>query len=254
MFNLKSTALLITVVLLAGCGAGSLTGSGNVVTQEEVFTKFDRLEVSHGFQVEVKEGDSFSVVIRADDNLMDEVQVTKRGDSLSIGLKPGYSNGIIHGTLEADVTMPELSGLDLSGGSHVTLDGFNVSNTLSADLSGGSHLKGEVEAADAVFEVSGGSWVTLSGSAGNLRVNASGGSYAELGDLAVADANVDASGASHITVNPSGTLDADASGASHVRYIGNPIMGTIDADGTSSIKAEGLTQRFRMGAIVFTSS
>jgi hypothetical protein len=238
MFKLRMLIILVVAVLLAGCAGSSITGSGNVVTQEEAVTDFDRLDVSHGFQVEVQQGDSFSVVIRADDNLMDDVQVAKQGNTLKIGLDPIQSYGIIDATLEADVTMPELSGLDLSGGSHVTIDGFSMSNAFSADLSGGSHLKGEVNAGDATFEVSGGSWVTLSGSAGNLKANASGGSHAELGDLAVADANADASGGSHITVNPSGTLDADASGGSHVRYLGSPAMGTIDADGASTIKQE----------------
>ena len=238
MFKLRISVLLIVAALIASCGINSLTGSGNVVTQEESVADFNRLDVSHGFQIEVQQGDSFSVVIRADDNLLDEVQVVKRGGTLQIGLKPSRSYGLINATLEADVTMPELSGLDLSGGSNVTFDGFSMSSPFSADLSGGSHLKGDVDAGDATFEVSGGSWVTLSGSAGDLMVNASGGSHAELGELAVANAAVDASGGSHITVYPSGTLDADASGGSHVRYLGNPTMGTIDDDDASSIMPE----------------
>jgi hypothetical protein len=216
----------------------TLTGSGNVVTQEESVSDFDQLDVRDGFQVEVQQGGSFSVVIRADDNLIKHIQVTKQGNTLKIGLEPGRTYGIIDTTLEADITMPELSRLDLSSGGHVTLNDFSIGKALVADLSGGSHLRGDVEAEDATFELSGGSWVTLSGSAGNLRINISGGSHAELGDLAAGDADVDASGGSHITVNPSGTLDADASGGSHVRYLGSPTMGTIDADGASSIKAE----------------
>jgi len=78
--------------------------------------------------------------------------------------------------------------------------------------------------------------VTLSGSAGDLAVEADGGSQAKLGDLAVVDANVEARGGSHVTVNPSGRLDAVAKGGSHVSYLGNPTLGTIDADTSSSIK------------------
>ncbi len=49
------------------------------------------------------------------------------------------------------------------------------------------------------------------------------------------DADVEASGASTVTVNLSGTLDADASGASRVLYLGNPSLGRIDTSGASSI-------------------
>ena len=193
-----------------------MRGSGNVITQEEAITSFDRLDISHGFQVDIHQGETFSVIIRVDDNLVDQVQVVKEGSTLKIGLEPGRSYNITDATLEADVTMPVLTG---------------------ADLSSGSHLRGEVEAGDDVtFKLSGGSHVTLSGSAGDLAVEADGGSHAKLGGLAVVDANVEARGGSHVTVNPSGRLDAVAKGGSHVSYLGNPTLGTIDADTSSSIK------------------
>jgi hypothetical protein len=194
-----------------------LTGSGNVVTQEEAITGFDGLDISHGFQVDVVQGDSFAVVVRVDDNLLDEVRIAKDGSALKIGLRPGITYNLKDATLEADVTMPELTG---------------------AGLSGGSHLDGRVETGDLTLDLSGGSHVTLSGSAGNLTVDASGGSHAKLAGLEVADAGVDASGGSHVTVNPSGRLDADASGGSQVRYVGSPTLGTLDTSGSSSIKEE----------------
>lgn len=218
MFKLRMLVLLVIVTLLAGCGGlVSLTGSGNVVTQEVAITGFEKLDVTQGFQVDVQQGDTFSVVIRVDDNLVEDLQVVKEGSILKIGLKPGRSYNLKNVTLEADVTMPELTG---------------------ADLSSGSHLNGEVETGDVAFNLSGGSHVTLSGSAGNLMVAVDGGSHAKLADLAVVDANVEARGGSHATVNPSGRLDAVAKGGSHVRYLGSPTLGTIDTDSSSSFKQE----------------
>jgi hypothetical protein len=209
--------LFVAAALLAGCGAVSRTGSGNVVTEEKAITGFASLDVSQGFQVDVRQGEPFSVVIRADDNLIEDVQVVKEGRTLKLGLKPGTSYNLQNVTLEADVTMPEVTG---------------------ADLSAGSHLRGDIEAGDVTFKLSGGSHVTLGGSAGDLTVDADGGSHAKLADLQVVDANVDASGGSHATVNPTGTLNVDASGGSHVRYVGSPTLGTIDKDGSSSVKQE----------------
>jgi hypothetical protein len=209
--------LFVAVALLAGCGLSSLTGSGNVVTQEEAVTGFDMLDTSHGFQVDLRQSESFSVIIRADDNLVEQVQVEKVGNTLKIGLKPGNSFTLIDSTLEAEVTMPEFA---------------------AADLSGGSHLRGEIDAGDVTFDLSGGSHVTLSGSAGDLTVDAGGGSHAKLAALSVVNADVEASGGSHVTVNPSGTLNARASGGSHVRYVGSPTLGVLDESGGSSIKQE----------------
>jgi hypothetical protein len=237
------TVSVLTLTILActctGILPGNLAGirgSGNVVTQEEAITGFDQLDVSDGFTVAVGQGDSFSVVIRVDDNLLEHVQVAKQGSTLQIGLIPGRF--IQGGTLEAEVTMPELTGLDGSGGSHVTLSDFASGNTLEVDLSGGSHLGGHIEAGDATFDISGGSHATLSGAAMDLRVDASGGSHARLGDMTVANADVDASGGSHVTVNASGELNAVANGGAQVRYLGNPTLGAIETEGSSSIEAE----------------
>jgi hypothetical protein len=217
MAKLRMLVLFVMAVVLAGCGMVSLTGSGSVVTQEEAITGFDRLDVSQGFHVDVSQGEPFKVVIRVDDNLVEHLQVVKEGTTLKIGLEPGTSYNLVDATLEADVRMPALVG---------------------ADLSGGSHLGGEFDAGDVTFKLSGGSHVTLSGSAGNLTVEVNGGSHAKLGNLAVVDANVNASGGSHATVNPSGTLTAKASGGSHVKYVGSPTLGTIDKDGSSSVEKQ----------------
>jgi hypothetical protein len=80
--------------------------------------------------------------------------------------------------------------------------------------------------------------VTLSGSAQNLTIDAGGGSHAKLTDLAVVDAKVDGRGGSGATVHPSGRLDAVARGGSYVRYLGSPTLGTMDTDGSSSVKQE----------------
>jgi hypothetical protein len=204
------------VEIIPGLGGG-IRGSGNVVTRVEEISDFDALDISDGFQVDASQGETFSVVIRVDDNLVEYLEVGKEGSVLKIGLKPGTQVARDTVTLEADVTMPELTGLKLSGGSHLT---------------------GDVEAGDMTIDLSGGSDATLSGSAGDLTVSASGGSHAKLGDLAGADASVDASGGSHATVNASGTLDATASDGSHIKYVGSPTLGTIETSGGASVKQQ----------------
>jgi hypothetical protein len=234
---------LVSVALLAGCTlveeissqVTSITGSGNVITQEENITGFDKVEVSNAFEVDIRQGDTFDVVIRVDDNLLDYLDVAKRGKTLKIGLKPGRIYNIRKVTMEADVTMPELTGLALSGASHGTITGFESERDLEVHVSGASMLRGDIEAGDARLDVSGASQVTLSGSAEDVRIGASGASTANLADFPVGDAEVEASGASKVTVNPSGRLDAEASGASSVFYLGNPTLGNIDTSGASSV-------------------
>jgi hypothetical protein len=241
---LQTIVLSVVVIpLLAGCCAipmwtVSTGGSGNVVTVEQATTGFDELDVSNAFQVDVGQGDDYRVVVRVDDNLEQYLQVVKQGSTLRIGLEPGRAYNLATATLEAEVSMPELAGMTLSGASRVTVTGFESTRSLEVDLSGASRLRGDIDSGKARFQVSGASQVALSGSAEDVTIDASGASRVDLSDFAVGDADVEASGASTVTIDPSGTLDAVASGASHVYYLGNPTLGDVDTSGASSVERD----------------
>jgi hypothetical protein len=191
---LRISILLVAGALMVGCGVVSVTGSGNVVTQEEAITGFDRLDVSQGFQVVVRQDDTFSVVIRVDDNLVERLNVVKEGSTLKIGLDQVRS--YVDVTLQAEVTMPELVGLELSGGSRVM----------------------------------------ATGSGEDIAIDASGGSGADLASFPVVNAIIDASGGSQVTVNVSGMLTVDASGGSQISYLGDPTLGVIDTSGGAQVR------------------
>jgi hypothetical protein len=237
MFKFKMLVPVVLMVLLVGCmtPTSSIIGSGNIVTQEEDISGFDKVAVTNSFKVDIRQGETFSVVLRVDDNLLDKLVVKKRGRTLKIGLKPGLSLRLQNTTQEAEVTMPELTGLDLSGAVHATVSGFASAEYLDADVLGASYLHGEIEAGDARFDVKGASEVTLRGSAANVIAKASGASTIDLAEFPVADASVKTNGACNVTVNPSGKLDVDATGASHVYYVGAPRMGSWDTSGASTV-------------------
>lgn len=232
--------VIVLIVLLSACTLGkeriTLTGSGNLVTREESLSGFDRVDASHSFQVQVSQGDTYRVVIRVDDNIAQYLKVEKSGSTLKIGLDSDYNYDLKRVTLKAEVTMSELTGLELSGASRANITGFASSKAFDVDLSGSSAVRGDIEAGDASFELSGSSDVNLTGSAGDVRIDASGSSDIDLSDFFTVDAKVEVSGSSEATVKPSGRLDADASGSSHIYYLGNPTLGKIDASGSSSVE------------------
>lgn len=252
-----ATAIIVTVsmvaVLLSGCLLGVVTGSGNLVTREMDLSGFTRVAAGSAFEVEIIQGDSYNVIITADDNLFDYIRVDKDGDTLEIRLKSNYNYGFL--TLRARVTMPSLYGLDLSGATKATVSGFDSSADFALDLSGASSMTmsemsagdmslevsgasrvaGSIAVGDAEFDISGASTASLAGSANNIVVSASGASHVELGDFPVNNAEVTLSGASRATVNPSGRLDVDLSGASNLSYIGEPTIGDVSMSGGSTM-------------------
>jgi hypothetical protein len=234
-------AVVIAAVLAAAffLGAwhpfGQVVGSENLVTQEKFFSDFSVVDVGNGFEVDITQSVSYSIKITTDDNVLDNVEVFKTSDTLTIRLKLGYSYESV--TLKAKITLPELHELELSGGTHGTVEGFSSSHEFVTELSGGSFLSGDFSTTgDAQFTLSGGSHLSeLNGTANNLRISGSSGSHLDLSDFNVHDASVSLSGGSHATINLDGRLDAEVSGGSHLLYFGDPTMGDIDTSGGSTV-------------------
>jgi len=260
-------AVLAVLLVLSGAGVGCgygfgsgpvVLGSGKLETREMDFSDFTRVEVGNAFHIEVVHSDSYAVSITADDNLFEQyIRVSRRGDALKVRLALGHTYRST--TLRARVSMPDIRTMELSGASQGSLRGFSstqdrtfglsgasaldvgdlAAGSVSLGLSGASAVTGEMAAAgDLELELSGASRAKLEGSAGDLFLHASGASGADLSGLAVENADVRMSGASHATVNPGGTLDANLSGASGLRYVGEPGMGRINTSGGSTLKKE----------------
>ncbi|MFC1992185.1 head GIN domain-containing protein [Chloroflexota bacterium] len=230
--------LLLISGLVAGCTGVKVIGSGNLITKTFDFSDFTGIKAENGMHVELTKSGTFSVEVIADDNVMEHIEVSKSGDTLRI--RPKANAAFRSATLTVKITMPDLYKLELSGGSHASVSGFDSSHDLSVRLSGGSHLSepmipGDIAAGNIDFNLSGGSHVTLSGSAENLDVQCSGGSHIILKDFSVNNANINLSDGSHATVNVGGTLNADLNDGSRVTYIGEPTMGDIEVDWESDI-------------------
>jgi hypothetical protein len=249
-------AVLVAVLLAAGLLAGCVCwvpGSGNLDTQEFNFSEFTRVEAGSAFQVEIAQSDTFSVSITADDNLFDNIQVSREGETLKIGLKRAIPS---FRTLKAEITMPDLYELKLSGATRGTIKGFSSTEDFDLELSGASSLDiSDMAAGDIKFEISGASRVSgditasgdarvdlsgaskaeLEGSASDIVIAAFGASRVELDNFPVNNADVTLGGASRATVNLDGKLDAALSGASKLSYIGEPTMGDINTSGGSTL-------------------
>ena len=74
-------AVLTAAIILSGCGA---TGPGSLVSEEKDFTDFTHVDVGSAFKVEITRSDSFSIIISADESLVDCIEVSRGGETLKI--------------------------------------------------------------------------------------------------------------------------------------------------------------------------
>lgn len=239
--TVRICAVLLVGAMLAGCttmmGETVITGSGRA---DHAGIRLQRLhpgEREQRFQGgDRPRGESYKVSVTVDDNLVEYLDVRVDGDTLRIGMKPRVSFGFRNVTQRAEITMPEIEGIQLSGATQGDVSGFTGEKMLVIDVSGASRLRGGITAGDTRMQVSGASTVEIEGGAADLDVEASGASSVRLDDFTAQDAWVEASGASNITVNATGRVTGSASGALTVHYIGNPESVRVDSSGASNVR------------------
>jgi hypothetical protein len=225
---------LLCLLVLTSCDRFITPGSGSIVEREFQLAEFDQVAIENAFRGTIQQGDSYSVIVRIDDNLEQQLKVEQNGSRLTIGLDPQVATS--RSTLEYEIVMPALDAVNASGASVVQISGFTSSDDTRVDASGASRVEGDTTTGDLDATASGASTIRLNGSGNNLQADASGASTIDLEGFTVNDVNANASGASRIVVNASGNLDAEAFGASSIRYSGNPTLGNIREDGGSTIR------------------
>ena len=243
MRTISLIAVLVAVTLAAtACievsvnDRRSIHASGDIETLVYDFSGFDAVAIADAFSAEITAGDQFAVEVEVDHNLRDHLEVEVRNGELRIGLD-GRARARGDVVRRVRITMPALSGLDVSGASRVALQGFDdPGGALDASLSGASELRGDLVTADLRATLSGASNLQLVGSAESAALDLSGASRARLGAFEAVSLEAALAGASNADVAVSERLGPlRLSGASSLHYAGDPIVANVQTSGASTI-------------------
>jgi eukaryotic-like serine/threonine-protein kinase len=206
------------ISIVNGNQSDVIVGSAKMVTKTWDIADFTRMQIRSNFQAKITKGKSFKVTTTADDNVLPFVRVEKEGNLLKLSFEKGHSFRLKKSP-EAEIVLPVLAGIELSGASAGHLEGFDAEKEFAVAVSGASKLNGSLAAAKAKFDSSGASSVTLTGSADSAEILGHGASHLELAEFALKQCKLDLSGASttEITVRSTAPFSAKISGASTFR-------------------------------------
>lgn len=201
-------------------------------------TDFNTVHVSGIFDVLITQSDTYNVNIDANHNFFRNLDVSKEGKILRIrhSRHIGWRAALVKPKVE--LAMPFLKELKLSGAANVHISGFSSSESFKLDTSGASSLEGDINAGNIDINVSGAGRVRLSGSSRDAVIRASGANRIDLHEFSLINAAVKLSGASRLSANVSGRLDARLSGASYFGWRGEPVMGDIRTTGAAKLSKE----------------
>lgn len=207
----------LTVAVASGCHVwpanGDDRGSGGAGTQTRHVGEFRKIDVRGSTDVMVVVGQSTSVVVSGDHNLLSQVTTEVVGGTLVVGRSHG--SRWQRGMLVVTVALPALDGVAIHGSADVDVQGLNAPRFV-AKIPGSGNLRvvGRTRELDA----------SVSGS-GDMR----------LFDLMADKAQVSIAGSGDVQVNVSQDLVARIAGSGDVSYRGEPRT-QISVKGSGSVR------------------
>jgi len=205
------------------------------MTKEYEISDFTKISAGFGFNVKVYYGEKFKVVVTTKDDHDKKLIVEKEEDTLVLNYKQGFFSS--NPGLSAEVTLPFIDGLRISGASNIELmDRVLVAERLMLKASGASSMAGYIESSFTEIHLSGASSVEITGSTNECVVHLSGASHILAKDFTTDSLEAKVSGASHITMEVVDLIEGKLSGASSINYLGEPKIESATS-GVSSISA-----------------
>jgi hypothetical protein len=236
IMRLVMALLLVVILALTGCNA-RVTGSGDLITETREVSNFDAIVLSGSGEVVVTQGESESLSIESDDNIMEHVESKVENGTLKLGFKTGI-NFISPTHLVFQVGVVELSNLSISGSGEIESDMIDTTRLVTKVSGSGDILISELTASEVLAEISGSGEIYLAGNAAAQDVSISGSGKYLAGELCGPSVKVSISGSGDATVCATETLDSTISGSGDVSYYGRPTINT-SGSGSGSIKSLG---------------
>ena len=109
----------------------SFIGSANLIDQTRNLDNFTEVEVGSLIKVTIRQGSEYTVTLRANDNLIDQITTEQRGNTLMIELPNGSFREV---SVEAEIVMPDLRGLTQTDASDGVIEGFLGLNNLRLEV------------------------------------------------------------------------------------------------------------------------
>ena len=224
MTTLARIAIAVLFALFASSCAFDINfgegkrGNGQVVEEgREITEDFTAVYASEGLDVFVTQGNTFSINVEADENIIDLIGTDIRDGRLKVHA----IENIGRATKNVYVTLPEVTALSTSSGADLIGQNKISTSKIVLDASSGSDLEVEVEANEVSADTSSGADIKISGKTDLFYADASSGSDIKARGLIAKRCTADASSGADISVNVSETLTADASSGADISYTGD---------------------------------
>jgi hypothetical protein len=238
---MKNLIIFIAVsAFISSCNVidgSAVTGNGNIRTEKRSTGNFNAVKSSGSIDIEVNSGDTYSVSVENDDNILQYVVTDVHDGTLDVHYKDGYS--IIDDHAKVYVIAPSLDRLSVSGSGDITSQGLlKNSRQFEMNVSGSGNIKAQVDAPVINISVSGSGNISGTGHTKDFTCSINGSGDVNCAGLESENATVKIAGSGNAHVFASVHLSATVVGSGDVYYRGNPSSPDIHTTGSGSVEPE----------------
>jgi hypothetical protein len=250
----SKTKLFIVVLLIAAFAAACaapfqprlVRGSGDLVVESRDVSGFDTILVEGAGRIFLTQGDSESLTIETDDNLMKYIRTEVKGNTLEIGFEDDVVFGSGRGRTALDptdgfifrISVIDLQTISVSGAADIEMDKVKT-DQFDIRLTGAGQVSiDDLDAGSLNVRVSGAGDVHLAGRVKDQVIRMDGLGRYQAFNLESQETSITISGAGGADVWVMNKLDVTISGAGDVKYYGDPSV-TRDISGLGRIESQG---------------
>lgn len=232
---------IMAIILFNGCvaqGVNSITPSKNNITKDYFTEDFNSIETGIVGDVIYTQSDTKSVQIYGPDNVIPDIKVDVKRNTLSITMK----NEIRISKkcdLKVIVSCPEITKVKATGVGDFKLEDSVRAEKLNITLEGvGDVVANNLDCKNIKVSSSGVGNIMLKGKTIEANYSVSGVGDIKAYELIANNVQAEASGIGNIQCNASQAINAELSGVGSIRFKGNPQKQYLNRSGVGKIKQE----------------
>lgn len=194
-----------------------IEGNGSLKKLTREVGAFTSIASSGSWDVMVAYGESNSIIVEGDENLLSYIETNVENGKLTIKTKKNV-NLRTKNKIVVYVSVTQLSGISLSGSGDIMGVGkFTNSDKAEFKISGSGSIKLSFDKIASIESaISGSGNIRLEGSASQLDARISGSGNADFSNVVCDDAKAQISGSGNIKLNANKSVDANISGSGNV--------------------------------------
>ena len=237
------TLLLLVALPLAACSshgsgadAAGVPASGSGTARSYAVSGFTAVDLRGSDDAVVRTGGAFSVRAEGPSDMLDDLKITRDGDTLKIGRKS--HSGFHWGggrKVKVFVTMPSIASAGVAGSGDMTVDKVS-GGSFSGSTAGSGDLTIQQIDADAVdLSIAGSGDISAAGRARQGSLSLAGSGNIEAGGLSLDDAKVSIAGSGDVKAMVNGHAKVSMMGSGDVD-LGGGATCTVSKMGSGSVR------------------